>query len=586
VSKNNIQGEQKGTLVENLPNGWTMCRLGDVMRLKDGYAFKSKDYSSDGIPLVRISDINNGKVTLEKAEHIPENKANFAFVIQPGDLLIAMSGATTGKTGIYNGGQLCLQNQRVGNFKIISEDTVDKKYRNYYIASLRKEIEKAAYGGAQPNISAKGIEAFDFPLAPLNEQKYIVAKIEKQFSRLDEAVANLKRVKANLKRYKASVLKAAVEGKLTEEWRKKHPNVEPADKLLQRILAERRKKWEEAELAKMKAKGKVPKDDKWKKKYKEPPQVDESLLPALPNGWAWSNLPQLGELNRGKSKHRPRNAPFLYGGPYPFIQTGDVRHATGIINQYSQTYSEEGLKQSRLWTKGTLCITIAANIADTALLGFDACFPDSIVGFIPENENIDVRFIEYFVRTAKEDLERYAPATAQKNINLSILSDVAVPLPPEEEQHIIIDEIEKCLTIAEGIEFDVEQNMRRAERLRQSILKKAFSGKLVQPILGEEPVAVLLERIRRERRKKEKTQKPAAKKGKRIMTVKDTYLTLEEVDADHLSKILAQNGVEIDPKSLWQESKLTIDDFYAQLKREVEGNLIEETSERLLKLIA
>lgn len=142
------------------------------------------------------------------------------------------------------------------------------------------------------------------------------------------------------------------------------------------------------------------------------------------------------------------------------------------------------------------------------------------------------------------------------------------------------------MSIVDKIEIEVDENLKHTDRLRQSILKKAFSGKLVKPILGEEPVAVLLERIRRERRKKEKTQKPAAKKGKRIMTVKDTYLTLEEVDADHLSKILAQNGVEIDPKSLWQESKLTIDDFYAQLKREVEGNLIEETSERLLKLIA
>jgi len=134
------------------------------------------------------------------------------------------------------------------------------------------------------------LKKFDLPLAPLNEQKRIVGEIEKQFSRLDEAVENLKRVKANLKRYKASALKAAVEGKLTEEWRKANPDAESAGKLLERILAERRKKWEEAELAKMKAKGKVPKDGKWKKKYKEPPQVEESLLPALPNGWAWANF--------------------------------------------------------------------------------------------------------------------------------------------------------------------------------------------------------------------------------------------------------------------------------------------------------
>ena len=126
---------------------------------------------------------------------------------------------------------------------------------------------------------------FELPVAPLEQQQRIVAEIEKQFSRLDEAVANLKRVKANLKRYKAAVLKAAVEGKLTEEWRKAHPDVEPASKLLDRILAERRAKWEEAELAKMEAKGKAPKNDKWKAKYKEPAAPDFTSLQGLPGSW-------------------------------------------------------------------------------------------------------------------------------------------------------------------------------------------------------------------------------------------------------------------------------------------------------------
>ncbi len=150
-----------------------------------------------------------------------------------------------------------------------------------------------------------------------------------------------------------------------------------------------------------------------------------------------------------------------------------------VITKYTQTYSEEGLKQSRLWPKGTLCITIAANIADTAILGFDSCFPDSIVGFISESKSVDTRFVEYFFRTAKKNVERFAPATAQKNINLEILYSVAMPLPPEKEQQTIINEIESRLSVAEEIEAAVETNLKRAERLRQSILKKAFSGKLV-----------------------------------------------------------------------------------------------------------
>jgi len=358
------------------------------------------------------------------------------------------------------------------------KDCFDPKFFYHLLNSL--EIPSRGYSR-----HFQFLNKFYLPIAPLNEQRNIVAEIEKQFSRLDEAVVSLKRAKVNLKRYKAAVLKAAVEGKLTEQWRKEHPDIEPTQKLLERILAERRKKWESAELAKMKAEGRGSKGEKWKKSYKEPNGPDIEDLPSIPVNWTWATLPQLGELNRGKSKHRPRNEPKLYGGPYPFIQTGDIRHSNGVITKYTQTYSEVGLKQSRLWPKRTLCITIAANIADTAILGFNACFPDSVVGFIPESEYTDVRFTEYFFRTAKKNIEKFAPATAQKNINLDILGKVAIPLPPEKEQKVIIEEIERRLSVAEEIERGIETNMTRTEHFRQSILKKAFAGELVTREISE-----------------------------------------------------------------------------------------------------
>src|SRR5262249_52947193 len=153
-----------------------------------------------------------------------------------------------------------------------------------------------------------------------NEQRRIAEKIEELFSDLDAGVVALERAKANLKRYRASVLKAAVEGSLTAEWRATHPKVEPASKLLERILAERRRKWEADQLAKFAASGKQPPKN-WPAKYVEPALVDTSALPDLPDGWCWSTLPQLGRLDRGRSRHRPRDAAHLYGGPYPFIQT-------------------------------------------------------------------------------------------------------------------------------------------------------------------------------------------------------------------------------------------------------------------------
>ena len=145
-------------------------------------------------------------------------------------------------------------------------------------------------------------------------------------------------------------------------------------------------------------------------------------------------LSQVGTVARGKSKHRPRNAPKLLGGKYPLIQTGDVANSGGYITKYSQTYSDAGLKQSKMWPKGTLCITIAANIAATGILTFDSCFPDSVVGFTP-NEKVTTEYVQYWLSFLKSTLETTAPQVAQKNINLAILSNLLIPVPPIELQN-------------------------------------------------------------------------------------------------------------------------------------------------------
>jgi len=332
--------------------------------------------------------------------------------------------------------------------------------------------------GDRPRVDFDQIGKFEILLPPEPEQRRIVAKIEELFSHLDAGVAALERARANLKRYRAAVLKGAVEGRLTEEWRRRNPDVEPASKLLERILAERRRRWEEERLTSFEAKGKaLPKG--WKDRYVEPEPPDSAPLTNLPNGWCWAMLPQLGVLDRGRSKHRPRNAPHLYGGPYPFIQTGDVREADTLIARRRQTYSEAGLKQSRLWPQGTLCITIAANIAESAILTFDACFPDSVVGFLPFSSGVSVRYVHLFLRTIQQRLEASAPATAQKNINLETLAQVAVPLPPIQEQEQIVAEVDRCLSLERACESTVCTQLTRASQLRHGILKSAFNGRLL-----------------------------------------------------------------------------------------------------------
>ncbi len=155
-------------------------------------------------------------------------------------------------------------------------------------------------------------------------------------------------------------------------------------------------------------------------------------------GWKEHKLNELGKVNRGKSKHRPRNEPSLYGGVYPFIQTGDIKAANFYISDYSQTYNEKGLKQSKLWKKGTLCITIAANIAETAILGIDACFPDSIIGFVADENKSDVRFIKYHFDLLKLHLQSISQGTTQDNLSQEKLLKFVFTVPEDvkHQEHI------------------------------------------------------------------------------------------------------------------------------------------------------
>ncbi|MEH2111314.1 restriction endonuclease subunit S [Nostoc sp.] len=233
-------------------------------------------------------------------------------------------------------------------------------------------------------------------------------------------------------------------------------------------------------------------------------------LTELPEGWCYILLKDLGELKRGKSKHRPRNDPKLYGDFVPFIQTGEVARSGGRISNFSKMYSELGVQQSRIFPKGTICITIAANIADTGILGFDACFPDSIVGLITDDRLADSYFIEYFLRTIREDLAQFAPATAQANINIEILNKVFVPLPPLNEQKRIVAKIEELNDRTQKAKKALDSIPLLCDRFRQSVLAAAFRGDLtadwreLNPDV--EPASVLLEKIKKENSDKKRKQ--------------------------------------------------------------------------------
>ncbi len=197
------------------------------------------------------------------------------------------------------------------------------------------------------------------------------------------------------------------------------------------------------------------------------------------NKWEGKTLEQISDVfGRGKSKHRPRNDKKLFGGDYPFIQTGDIRNSEHCVTNYSQTYNEVGLSQSKLWPKGTICITIAANIAETGVLSFEACFPDSVIGIVVNKELADIDFVEYLLQSFKVNLQALSKGSAQDNINLGTFKDKLFPFPPVKKQQQIVKKLNSLSAETKKLEGIYQQKINDLEELKKSVLEKAFKGEL------------------------------------------------------------------------------------------------------------
>ena len=436
----------------NLPKGWIHDKLRYIADVIMGQSPPSTTYNShgEGLPFFQgKAEFGNFYPTPIKYCNRPQK------IAATGDVLISVR-APVGPTN------LCKEQSCIGRglAALRPKGNIISKYLLYYLRNIETRIANLGTGSTFTAISKSILEEIDIVFPPLTEQRRIVAKLEKLLARVDACRERLNKIPALLKRFRQSVLATACSGRLTADWREAHIEVI------------------------------TDKDS----------EISEYGLPEIPETWRWVKLPNTGEMSRGKSRHRPRNAPFLFGGSYPFIQTGDIAQSGGRITNHKQSYSKAGLDQSRLWPVNTVCITIAANIAASALLTYPACFPDSVVGIITERSKCLPEFLEFFIRTAKSDLSTFAPATAQKNINIKILSDVLVPLPHLLEQQEIVRRVEALFKIADQIEARYQKAKVHVDRLTQSILANAFRGDLVPQDPSDEPASALLERIRQERK--------------------------------------------------------------------------------------
>jgi len=308
------------------------------------------------------------------------------------------------------------------------------------------------------------------PVPLFDDQKSIVAEIEKQFSRLDEAVANLKRIKANLKRYKASVLKAAVEGKLTEEWRKQHPNVEQASKLLKRILTERRSKW------------------KGRGKYEEPIAPDTNDLPSLPKGWTWATVGQLGapepnSITDGPFGSNLKTEHYKETGPR-VIRLQNI--GEGVFVNEEAHISEEHfvrLQKHRIFADDLVIAALGVDPPRSCLIPQSvghAIVKADCIRFKPHRDAV-ARYLNVALNSepTRQRAKSIVHGVGRPRLNLGEIKTVVVPVPPTVEQQAVAAEVERRLSVIDELETAVQANLTRADRLRQSVLRSAFSGRLI-----------------------------------------------------------------------------------------------------------
>ncbi len=478
-----------------LPKGWLWTILGEIIDIRNGFAFKSADYQDNGVLLVRQSNLGHGKVDIKKVAYLPLSYLDkYAyFVIRKGDVLVGMSGSI-GKLCVYDLDTPALQNQRTGLIQFFQAET--REYVRYYFDTLGTRLISMGKGVAVQNISAAQIESCPIPLSPLPEQRRIVAKIEQLFTRLDAGVEALKKVKAQLKRYRQAVLKYAFEGKLTEEWRKANKGkIEPASALLERVREER----------KTKAKG----------KYKEPPLLDTLDLRQIAKGWAWARLGMVCNKIQDGSHFSPKIQYKTKGeGRYLYVTAKNIKE--NGIDLYDVTYVDPSFHKSIYKRcnpeKGDVLLIkdgVKTGIATINHLDQQFSLLSSVALFKVNKTVLNSMYLKWFFNSPVgfKTITGQMTGTAIRRIILERIRLAHIPIASLLEQHKIVEEIERRLSVAYEVERGFERGLKQAERLRQSILKKAFEGKLVPQYPTDEPASVLLERIKTEKAKRDADQR-------------------------------------------------------------------------------
>jgi type I restriction enzyme, S subunit len=460
-----------------LPEGWVWTTIGKLTdSMKNGIYKPAEYYVNDGIACLRMYNIDAGRIVwkdIKRMRLTPQEVAEYE--LRPGDLLVnrVNSRELVGKAAVIPDGLEPMVYESKNIRVRLSTTIVSSQYVGYWFQYFGQHYfgRNAQQTVGMASTNQVQLAAMPIPLPPLSEQQLIVSKVDESLTRLEAGVASLKRVQAALKRYRAAVLKAACEGRLVPQ----DPNDEPAAKLLERILAERRACWE----ADLRAKGKDPA----KAKYEEPAAPETDGLPELPEGWCWATLDQLGQEGR----------PVIYGiikpGPHvpagvPYVRVTEMKDGHVDVPSLRRTSPERAAKFARA--------TLSAGdvlISKDGTIGRVAVVPPELEGGnitqhvmrAPVHHSMSRNYVVWAIRSpvCQRWLTGETRGVALRGVNVEDFRRLPIPVPALAEQERIIAEVERRTSVLDALQHATELGTERAERLRQAVLRRAFEGGLI-----------------------------------------------------------------------------------------------------------
>ncbi len=514
----------------NIPKEWMACSVDDLYQIVGGGtpSTKVEKYWNGNIPWITSADIHGPETIIPRKAITPEAIEKSSASLLPENSIIVVTRVALGKVGL---------SKTEISFSQDSQGLIDHgqlilpKYAVFYLSKAVERFKFDNQGTTISGVTKKQLKELSFLLPPHAEQQQIISQIEELFSELDNGIENLKKAQEQLKIYRQAVLKYAFEGKLTEKWRNEQIQAgnppESAEKLLDRIGKEREEHyhnqledWKQAcEEAKKEGK-KKPSKPKKPKGIEHLSEKDIPRLQKLPQGWCWTKIENLNPYGRECSYGVLQPGKNVEHG-IPMVRVGDINNGKIDIGQLKKIDPAIADKYQRTFLKGReILISLVGAIGRTAVVPtlLSGSNIARAVGVIPLSNKVDENYIELFLRQESKiyEMTSLAHEVARKTLNLEDVRKAKIVLSPYEEQVLIVSEIESRLSVCDQLEQTIEDSLKKSEALRQSILKKAFSGELTREwrknhpelISGENSAEKLLERIKAEKEKALSAAKP------------------------------------------------------------------------------